>query len=325
MAGLQALMLFSSEISILFNYLPLRERQNQIFEVWQSFSPEEKQVYEQRAKTTSFSLTYLRQNALLKAGSSSERTNREKSKYISVSDIPTLFSTDSHNIVIPKKERKPIRKCLDTSGINDIVPSTADMMTMAGDSTSNDILELRNHVEGIVASKTAEAMMLLDKQVALKLFLNRAVALNEKTLRTKRKLHDISCRKLNTTEIPGSSQQFDTSTAKRGRKRRLVHEDKPLKGFKSEFKGVQRQNLTSWHASIWMPNTRRKFHIGVYSSEIDAAKAHDDMARKIHGDKAITNFSLDGTKRFKASGRRVKVKKDENNMIEVEDACHNTT
>ncbi|KAG1653705.1 hypothetical protein FOA52_007933 [Chlamydomonas sp. UWO 241] len=49
----------------------------------------------------------------------------------------------------------------------------------------------------------------------------------------------------------------------------------------SAFVGVSFHNTSSaWKAQLWVPETKRKRHIGSYASEVEAAWAHDVAAVK---------------------------------------------
>ena len=55
----------------------------------------------------------------------------------------------------------------------------------------------------------------------------------------------------------------------------------------SPYKGVHR-NRKAWRAMIRID--KKKVHIGSYKTELEAAKAYDAMALKIHGEFARLNF-----------------------------------
>ena len=63
-----------------------------------------------------------------------------------------------------------------------------------------------------------------------------------------------------------------------------------IKPTTSRFKGVCRIK-EKWCAQICSDGRKRR--IGVFESEIDAARAYDDQARKLHGEFAYLNFPED--------------------------------
>lgn len=57
----------------------------------------------------------------------------------------------------------------------------------------------------------------------------------------------------------------------------------------SIYKGVSKQkNVKKYKAQIMAEN--KLIYIGMFSSEIEAAKAYDEMAKKLHGEFACLNF-----------------------------------
>jgi hypothetical protein len=61
------------------------------------------------------------------------------------------------------------------------------------------------------------------------------------------------------------------------------------KAAKSGFKGVRFHEQTGkWQARI--ASNYREQHIGLFSSDVEAAKAYDEKARELHGQYATLNF-----------------------------------
>lgn len=58
----------------------------------------------------------------------------------------------------------------------------------------------------------------------------------------------------------------------------------------SGFKGVQKKR-SKWVANIKANGIR--YHLGTFNSPEEAAKAHDDAARLLHGEFAVTNYVRD--------------------------------
>ncbi len=66
---------------------------------------------------------------------------------------------------------------------------------------------------------------------------------------------------------------------------------------RSKYKGVRRYGrLTRWEARI--TNHGQQIIIGYYDTEVEAAKAYDDMARKFFGEFATVNFPLPGERYY---------------------------
>lgn len=64
----------------------------------------------------------------------------------------------------------------------------------------------------------------------------------------------------------------------------------PSRGGSSQFKGVYRSRCygRKWKASITC--NRRQIHLGYFDEEVEAARAYDAAAVRLHGDFARTNF-----------------------------------
>lgn len=62
---------------------------------------------------------------------------------------------------------------------------------------------------------------------------------------------------------------------------------KPRKSRISKYKGIQKVNDT-WRVRIQFGNER--LHIGYFKSDLEAAKAYDDAARRYYGEFAYLNF-----------------------------------
>ena len=57
----------------------------------------------------------------------------------------------------------------------------------------------------------------------------------------------------------------------------------------SKYKGVTwRRDVKCWQAAIWVDVKR--IHLGIFDSEVRAAKAYDRAARRYHGEFAVLNF-----------------------------------
>lgn len=56
----------------------------------------------------------------------------------------------------------------------------------------------------------------------------------------------------------------------------------------SIYKGVYLFRNGKWHAQI--AANKKKYHIGYFDNEVDAAKAYDECAKKIYGEHAYLNF-----------------------------------
>ena len=62
--------------------------------------------------------------------------------------------------------------------------------------------------------------------------------------------------------------------------------------YTSEFKGVSKSD-DRWHSRIFFNG--RQIHLGSFGTEIAAAKAYDEAAKKYHGEFARLNFATKGT------------------------------
>ena len=64
---------------------------------------------------------------------------------------------------------------------------------------------------------------------------------------------------------------------------------KSVRGSSSSFKGITwHRGVRKWQAAIKAHG--RQHYLGVFASEVDAAKAYDAAAREMHGDFARLNF-----------------------------------
>lgn len=72
-------------------------------------------------------------------------------------------------------------------------------------------------------------------------------------------------------------------------------------GRSSSFKGVYRFRRREWRASIQLNG--KSTHLGLFKTEVDAAKAYDVAARKFFEEFARLNFSVDnGNKKDESEG-----------------------
>lgn len=63
----------------------------------------------------------------------------------------------------------------------------------------------------------------------------------------------------------------------------------PRRGSSSQYKGVGwHKHTQKWQAFVF--DRKRKIYLGVHTSEIEAARAHDKAARIYHGEFAKLNF-----------------------------------
>jgi hypothetical protein len=63
---------------------------------------------------------------------------------------------------------------------------------------------------------------------------------------------------------------------------------KSTKNTSSKYKGVTYRRLNKWEASIYL--SKKYKYIGMFSTEIEAAKAYDEMAKLHFGEFACLNF-----------------------------------
>ena len=93
------------------------------------------------------------------------------------------------------------------------------------------------------------------------------------------------------------------------------HNQRPHTGCSSCYKGVcWNQNKTKWQAYIRLNN--RKYHLGCFDYEIDAALAYDDKAVELFGEFACLNFThrpemkqwLEDTYLFNPTGQDARLK-----------------
>lgn len=63
---------------------------------------------------------------------------------------------------------------------------------------------------------------------------------------------------------------------------------RPCKNTSSKYKGVTYRRLNKWEASIRL--FKKYKYIGIFSTEIEAAKAYDEMAKLHYGEFACLNF-----------------------------------
>lgn len=63
---------------------------------------------------------------------------------------------------------------------------------------------------------------------------------------------------------------------------------KSSKNTSSKYKGVTYRRLNKWEASIYL--FKKYKYIGIFSTEIEAAKAYDEMAKLHFGEFACLNF-----------------------------------
>jgi len=73
------------------------------------------------------------------------------------------------------------------------------------------------------------------------------------------------------------------------RAQNLHNRKKSSRPCSSKYKGVSwHKSLFKWQAAIMFENKR--IYLGCFNSEIDAAKAYDEAAKKYHGQFACLNF-----------------------------------
>jgi hypothetical protein len=92
--------------------------------------------------------------------------------------------------------------------------------------------------------------------------------------------------------IDGNSTNNRRRNLRTCTRRQNLYNSRPRRG-KSKYKGVRYEKRTKrWVAEI--THRGRKYHLGSFKNEVEAAKAYDRKARQLFGPYARLNFPEDG-------------------------------
>jgi hypothetical protein len=300
MAGdkLSGLMLFASETTPLFAHVPLSQRNAMLIDIWHDLSHDERQFYIDLSK-----------------------------KRLSSRQSP-VERTALKNIVYPRKYTLQALRADGSSSYasgyisheNAASETIKNVSNILSETTSPSDKNILSKVKRYVAERFIDESKEIpeDDTFVRRLFDDSDIAIiNENIRARKRKYQEIA----GSSGDPSNESTANSSSPRLRRVPQLLNHfiqnrshpvscdnkiaAKPNPQLYSRFKGVVRKTPTTWHASIYISKECPRLYIGTFDNEIKAAKAYDEMARKIYGKSAITNFSEDGKRAFQAFNRRL--------------------